>query len=99
MVRPEPRRKDRNRDGIFQRNFFSLPISIQRYYGKASVSEKRDLVNQLIKGSPDGHWYVDAQSPVLSEWEEKYGDESKNKIVISKSGACAARLWGGGEAS
>ena len=96
MVRREPRRKDRNRDGFFRRNFYTLPMTIQRYYDEASVIERRDLVNELIKRSADGHWCIDVRSPVLSEWEEKYGDESKNKIVITKSGPCAARLWGGG---
>ena len=96
-MRPEPRRKDRNRDGFFQRNFYKLPMTIQKYYGEASVIEKRDLVNELIKRSPDGHWCIDAQSPVISEWEQKYADGSIHRLVITKDGARAAQMWGGRE--
>ena len=33
-------------------------------------------MNQLITRSADGKWSFDAQSPIVSEWQEKYADRS-----------------------
>ena len=33
-------------------------------------------MNQLITRSADGKWSFDAQSPIVSEWQEKYAARS-----------------------
>ena len=97
LVRSRPTVKDRNRDAFFRRNFTSLPRAIQDNYGNASVAEKRRLVNQLITRSADGKWSFDAQSPIVSEWQEKYVDVSKERGLVTKPAGRASHMWGGVE--
>ena len=54
-------------------------------------------MNQLITRSADGKWSIDAQSPILSEWQEKYVDVTRSRGIITKPAGLAARLCGGKE--
>ena len=88
-------RKDRSRDAYFRRNFASLPTSTQQNFGNASVAQKRKLVNDLITRSENGNWTINVQSPVLSEWQDKYLEVTNDRGVITKPPGLAARMWGG----
>ena len=64
--------KDRNKDGFFRRNFSDLPRTIQEKFKTAKNADKRALVNDVVARNPQtGFWYIDVQSAVLNERQEK----------------------------
>ena len=64
-------------------------------FNKASVSEKRRLVNEVVSRDAQGEWSLNLQAAVLTEWNEKYVDVRKDKGLISKPAGLAAQEWGG----
>ena len=88
--------KDRNKDGFFQRNFDQLPQVIQEKFKTAKTGAKRDLVNDVVVRDPQtGQWYINIQSAVLKEWQEKYIDVRKDKGLVTKPPGIAASMYGG----
>ena len=88
-------RKDRNRDGYFKRNVHLLEPSIIQMFNKATVGEKRKLVNDIVEQDSEDHWRINVRSAVLKEWKEKYIDVRKDSGLISKPAGLAAQQWGG----
>ena len=43
----------------------------------------------------NGQWYINVNSAILKEWQEKYVDVRKDKGVVTKPPGLAAPLWGG----
>ena len=64
-------------------------------FNKASVGDKRKLVNEVVTRDAQGEWSINVQAAVLTEWNEKYVDVRKDKGLISKPGGLAAQEWGG----
>ena len=64
-------------------------------FNKASVGDKRRLVNEVVTRDAQGEWSINVQAAVLTEWNEKYVDVRKDKGLISKPGGLAAQQWGG----
>ena len=64
-------------------------------FNKATLGEKRKLVNEVVTRGPDGEWSINVQAAVLTEWNEKYVDVRKDKGLISKPAGLAAQEWGG----
>ena len=83
-------RKDRNRDGYFKRNVHLLEPSIIQMFNKATVGEKRKLVNEIVEQDSEGHWRINVRSAVLKEWKQKYIDVRKDSGLISKPAGLAA---------
>ena len=88
-------RKDRNRDAYWKRNQHQLPVSVIEQFNKATPTQRRTLVNQVVTQDPNGSWYINVNSAILKEWQEKYVDVRKDKGVVTKPPGLAAPLWGG----
>ena len=41
-------RKDRNKDGFFNRNFNQLPLAVREQFANGKFAKKRELVSQII---------------------------------------------------
>ena len=64
-------------------------------FNKATVGEKRKLVNEVVEQDADGNWTINVRSAVLKEWKQKYIDVRKDSGLISKPAGLAAQQWGG----
>ena len=64
-------------------------------FNKASVGDKRKLVNEVVTRDAQGEWTINVRAAVLNEWNQKYVDVRKDKGLISKPGGLAAQQWGG----
>ena len=64
-------------------------------FNKATVGEKRKLVNEVVEQDADGNWTINVRSAVLKEWKQKYIDVRKDSGLISKPAGLAAQEWGG----
>ena len=54
------------------------------------------MVNEVVaRDDTTGAWYINIQSAILKEWQEKYLDIRKDKEVVTKPPGMAAALWGG----
>ena len=60
-------------------------------FNKASVGDKRRLVNEVVTRDSQGEWSINVHAAVLTEWNEKYVDVRKDKGLISKRGGLAAQ--------
>ena len=54
------------------------------------------MVNEVVaRDDKSGQWYINVQSAILKEWQEKYLDIRKDKGLVTKPPGLAASLWGG----
>ena len=88
-------RKDRNKDGFFNRNFNQLPLAVREQFANAKCAKKRELVNQVIVKNDEGKWQINLGAQILAEWQEKYLDVSKSRGLVTKPAGRASHMWGG----
>ena len=85
-------RKDRNKDLFFKRNAPSrLPPTILERFNAASLSEKREFLNEVVTRNDSGSWMFSKDGQLFKEWQRDRSDAG----LVTKTGKEAAHEWGG----